>query len=446
MTRKPVHVRTAFLLVLALCCAGCASGQPKSGRGIGNVFKGLAAATMSLGRASETERRYVEAIEVLDGEPGFAEIVTVARDAEEASHHSDPRAVSLFAKVALDCWPKLADPVAAEASDEGSETDQAVWELYHHSVAEFVRTAELHGKMDAGKLVTLTTDEGESAVIPVAHQGFPWAKEDFTKLRLAKFSDRKVLDRYWSEPGLGVPLVAVRQRETSEGYINAQIPFSATCILRPKSREESSETLSSESGSEINAVLELKDPLRIETVSYRSRQWNLARDLSAPLAIATRETDRDKFSSFLNPGRTDEKSGLRMIEPYQPGKVPLVFVHGLLSDRFTWADLVNDLRTVPGLNEHYQIWSFQYPTGQAFIRSAAEMRASLHGIVQHLDPEGDDEALSQMVLVGQHGRTGIQVASVAESLDDLGQRGKPRHRRNQGHTRDTWRDRETVLL
>jgi hypothetical protein len=77
-----------------------------------------------------------------------------------------------------------------------------------------------------------------------------------------------------------------------------------------------------------------------------------------------------------------------------------VFVHGLLSDQFTWADLVNDLRSVNGLADHYQIWSFQYPTGQSFVRSAAEFRKSLKEIVRDLDPEGNDEALQQMVLVG----------------------------------------------
>ena len=95
-----------------------------------------------------------------------------------------------------------------------------------------------------------------------------------------------------------------------------------------------------------------------------------------------------------------ERSGLRMIEPYRPGRLPVVFVHGLASDKFTWLDLVNDLRSTPGFSEHFQIWAFQYSTGQPFLRSGYELRQCLQGARQHLDPEGVDPALSNFMLIG----------------------------------------------
>ena len=66
-----------------------------------------------------------------------------------------------------------------------------------------------------------------------------------------------------------------------------------------------------------------------------------------------------------------------MIEPYQPGKVPLVFVHGLLSEPLTWADLANELRALPEIVNHYQIWTFLFATIEPFLTSAATLRHQL---------------------------------------------------------------------
>jgi pimeloyl-ACP methyl ester carboxylesterase len=88
------------------------------------------------------------------------------------------------------------------------------------------------------------------------------------------------------------------------------------------------------------------------------------------------------------------------LEPYQPGKVPLVLIHGLFSDPHSWADMTNDLRATPGFCQRFQIWMFRYPTGQGFLRSAATLRAELAAAVEMCDPAGTDPALRQIVLVG----------------------------------------------
>lgn len=363
------------------------------------AFSGIAASTVAW-RSTRPEHKIDGALTVLEADEEWAETAQVARKAESDGHHDDPACISKYAKVALNCWPALR--AAAERDDE---LDVAIWDVYHHSVAQFVHHASIHGKLDPSNRVALfESDDGDRAFIPIMHHGFPWADEDFSQLKLAKRPKHNDLERYWSEPGLGVSLVAIRRRTKSGGYMSAEIPFSATCILRPAVHDEEPGDLmfglADSEEKKVAAVLELQDPIRVKQVSYEDRQWDLARDLTAPLAMAYKEIDRDKLTSFLNPGRVDDQSGLRMIEPYQPGKIPLVFVHGLLSDRYTWGDMVNDLRAVPGLNEHYQIWSFQYHTGQPFVRSAAEMRRDLTDIVEHLDPDRNDESLRQMVLVG----------------------------------------------
>ena len=89
-----------------------------------------------------------------------------------------------------------------------------------------------------------------------------------------------------------------------------------------------------------------------------------------------------------------------MLEPYQRGKIPVIFVHGLASDRFTWIQMINELRSVPWVNERCQIWTFQYATGQPFLASGAEMRQQLRDIAGTFDPQGTDRALRSTMLVG----------------------------------------------
>jgi hypothetical protein len=122
--------------------------------------------------------------------------------------------------------------------------------------------------------------------------------------------------------------------------------------------------------------------------------------LTAPIAYLLSHADRDFLANFLQPGSTTEDTGLFMIEPYQPGKIPVIIVHGLLSEPFTWADLANEIRARPDLVARYQFWGFEYATGEPFLKSAATLRRQLYQVQAQMDPMGADPALPRTVLVG----------------------------------------------
>jgi pimeloyl-ACP methyl ester carboxylesterase len=107
-----------------------------------------------------------------------------------------------------------------------------------------------------------------------------------------------------------------------------------------------------------------------------------------------------EWVGFLDPGRAEKHSGLVMLQPYQKGKIPVVFVHGLLSDPFTWTEMFNELGADPEIRNKYQFWAFFYATGSPFLRSASMLREDLQRVRQLCDPTGEDPALSQMVMVG----------------------------------------------
>ena len=65
-----------------------------------------------------------------------------------------------------------------------------------------------------------------------------------------------------------------------------------------------------------------------------------------------------------------------MLEPYQPGKIPVVMVHGLLSSPLTWMPVFNDLRADPALRDRFQFWFYFYPTANPYLATAADLRAT----------------------------------------------------------------------
>tara|TARA_R110002072_G_scaffold302996_1_gene490893 strand:+ start:18707 stop:19783 length:1077 start_codon:yes stop_codon:yes gene_type:complete len=111
------------------------------------------------------------------------------------------------------------------------------------------------------------------------------------------------------------------------------------------------------------------------------------------------------WSGFRKPGQA-EQAKLEMLEEYEPGKVPVVFIHGLLSAPGTWREMIHALRTSPVISERFQFWVFHYPTGASYLQSAADLRRELHQTVAHLDPFQQDHALNNLILVG-HSMGGI---------------------------------------
>ena len=98
--------------------------------------------------------------------------------------------------------------------------------------------------------------------------------------------------------------------------------------------------------------------------------------------------------------------GLLMLNPYRPGRIPVVLVHGTASSPARWAEMINELTHDPVLRGRYQFWLFMYNTGQPILYTAYLMRHALRDIVAELDPKGQDPALKRMVLIG-HSQGGL---------------------------------------
>lgn len=124
---------------------------------------------------------------------------------------------------------------------------------------------------------------------------------------------------------------------------------------------------------------------------------------------------RDYWTAFRKPSQFNA-TGLYFLEPYQPGKIPLVLIHGLASDALTWKETVNSLQSDPGVVARYQIWCYQYPTGIPYLQTAAELRNELIKTREILDPTCSDPGFDQTVLVG-HSMGGL-IAKLQMSYSD----------------------------
>jgi pimeloyl-ACP methyl ester carboxylesterase len=106
--------------------------------------------------------------------------------------------------------------------------------------------------------------------------------------------------------------------------------------------------------------------------------------------------------------------GLVMMQPYRPGRIPVVLVHGTASSPVRWADMFNEVTHDPLLRGRYQFWLFQYNTGQPILYSAYLLRRALRNIMAEVDPDGRDSALRRMVIIG-HSQGGLLTKLMAIS-------------------------------
>jgi pimeloyl-ACP methyl ester carboxylesterase len=135
-----------------------------------------------------------------------------------------------------------------------------------------------------------------------------------------------------------------------------------------------------------------------------------------PWPSGSTQVESSGLKQFLAPAKA-VRSQLIALQPLSPARIPVVFVHGTFSSPVTWAELNNMLGADPLLRRRYQIWSFNYGSGNSLPFSAGELRDALTAIVQRLDPEGTKALLRQMVIVG-HSQGGLLAKLTATETGD----------------------------
>jgi pimeloyl-ACP methyl ester carboxylesterase len=140
------------------------------------------------------------------------------------------------------------------------------------------------------------------------------------------------------------------------------------------------------------------------------RRVPLEIETTATLAYALAESpiwEQEITRFFDNLGVAgQQRATLALGEPYRPGKIPVVLVHGTASSVGRWAAMLNGLINDPRIARRYQFWFFTYETGNPIGYSAMLLRDALTKATQRLDPDGQDPELQHMVVIG-HSQGGL---------------------------------------
>jgi pimeloyl-ACP methyl ester carboxylesterase len=212
------------------------------------------------------------------------------------------------------------------------------------------------------------------------------------------------------DSGIGTPLICV-PRAGPKLKLGVSVP--ATALLRgPASLTELA------SGKSI-CPLELYPGLVDSTVTIGTSQLPLESDLTTYRAYNLNQSTIWKLGKldFLAPAEHIPNQ-LILHEPFDPKRVPVVFVHGTFSSPVTWAEMANTLIADPVLRDRYQVWSFIYGSGNPLVKSIADLRTALTEQVAKVDPDGTNQVLRQMVVLG-HSQGGLLTKGTAVDNGDL---------------------------
>lgn len=285
----------------------------------------------------------------------------------------------------------------------------AALQLYNSSVEGLLRLADDDGMFEPGYTIHLPVT-GRDLTINVRETGNGWHARDFDRFEFASDYDIKDELTRHGQLGIGVPLIAVRQRgiqsRAVEKYYPIGLRFPCTAVLRFDYGV---------------ARLELHDPMKESTVEIGTGGFPLSADLTAPLA---RSLDRKDLryldtTGLILPAKVEQVSGLYMIQPFQPGKIPVLMVHGLWSSPLTWVEMINELQSDPEIRDRYQFWFYLYPTAKPFWSAAADLREDMANMRAVFDPGRDNTALDQMVVVGHSMGGLISRMLTVDSGDDF---------------------------
>lgn len=231
---------------------------------------------------------------------------------------------------------------------------------------------------------------------PIYSHGFSERPNLYKSLTVPKTDTAYSLSNYYTRKGVGLPIVfhpnaEFNAKEPLDIYHNIGHPLGATVVLIPNDNLEKG-----------FCRLEIINPKIYSTIKVNGKEVPLAADFSAQYEEML---ERDLSSrlwmlGFLDGDRESKFQGLYMLEPFQPNKIPVVFVHGLLSTPATWMETLNELDQIPGIRDRYQFWVYLYPTAGSILLNSTDLRENLERTIATVDPKKENKLLKHMVLVG----------------------------------------------
>jgi len=194
---------------------------------------------------------------------------------------------------------------------------------------------------------------------------YTWSPDYFTSFEDPYQIKRTLVKKEVTQAGVGGALVGVRSVTPPERFAPPKgLTAAVTATLDFHGKD---------------AVLALRRPSSDPFAPVEGKVRPLAADFSAPISYFRPPNNLLLFGAMgtLSGANMMERTGLYFLEPYDPSRIPVVFVHGLASTPYTWVKTINGLQQDPEVRKRYQPWVFGYATGNPILYSALRLREEL---------------------------------------------------------------------
>ena len=323
--------------------------------------------------------------------------------ATSVEEEDEKRAFDLYVTSAVNAYEYLFDENFHTTRNVYDPQFRGACDLYNRSLDRAMRLVNRHGGLKPG-LQHFCHCGTETTLFRISSQINQLQEENIKKLEFVSDYRMSGLPNHYRTYGLGVPLIAERCPGDKKVLIEKHYPPGMTLPVTAYLRVLPERTSAADGTTIREAVLELHNPLQTPNVQVAGQWVPLESDSTTPLAHFLDHlnyTDvRAATSGLLRPDDTPHPSGLYMLEQYQPGKIPVLLVHGIWATPISWMTMFNDLRSIPEIRRHYQFWCYFYPTGEPFVYTAADLREQMIQLRQLLDPQREEPALEQIVMIG----------------------------------------------
>jgi pimeloyl-ACP methyl ester carboxylesterase len=426
---RPLRVRVPLVVVVALALAGCVAPVGIKRIDPLEAQRQLSADYLTTGELSESARIFLRRIdrdEAWEDDP----------EAVLAWVHSElTRPIGVYrGEVRAQLMDEVAELAFAHAMESGDRRYFLAASLYAwlylfpvdglprpDPLARGIRrAADIYNR---GLTLAFTDPESGDVVLRDARLELPFGELEVDVLESSLHLGNRAFARFTSLadlevrgiknrvrlPGLGAPLAAQTSEQPDEPLDEGRVELSFSGLWSPVTAllvfDVTGEAVRS---GEYRAHLRVVPYSEGATVEIDGRTIALESEPTAALALQLTETPpwrRELRGLFLG-DLAIRNLGMAALEPYQPGRIPVVLVHGTASSPGRWADLVNDLRSDPILRRRFQFWFFTYNTGNPIVYSGWLLRRAIAELVASLDPDGRDPSLRDLVVMG-HSQGGL---------------------------------------
>ena len=332
--------------------------------------------------------------------------------AQQTNDHAYFLAASVYAWSLL--FPGDGDSMQIKPSDPRY---RLVYDIYNQGIAQGLANPN---DDDQGE-IEVFLEPGEyplpfgKLTVSVDETGLMWGGyklEHF--ISTASMEIRGLRNRY-RIPGLGASLAAsIAKQDSAHKVVGSdrigpriKVPVTAIMQLGDARRRLVS--------GDMTANIQLYAADRTQEISINGQTQTIEYDPTAALArqLQNNPLYELEIANFFKGGlfggmipKDRAQDGLFTLRPYRAGKIPIVLVHGTASSPARWAELVNELEGDPQIREKFQIWGFMYDSANPIAYSAGRLTSALQKTVREFDPEGKDEAIQRMVVIG-HSQGGL---------------------------------------